>query len=98
MTLSANAGGTFSGGTLFYWALGGLCQYSLLRGSFTISGSAGTGILTWENSITEPLDCVATSFSDSFAFVISGSPSSFGSANTVQIADVFGPTYECTQK
>jgi len=100
MSLSANANGSFSGGTLFYWALGGLCQYSLrvVDSGFTISGLAGTGSVVWGNSITEPTDCVPSAFTDYFAFVLSGSPSSGASANTVQITDVFDPSYECTQK
>ena len=106
MSLTANAGGTFSGGTLLYWSSGGLCEYSLntsptssnfssLAGS---SGSAGSGHLFWENSITEPTNCAPDDMADAFGFVLSGLPSSGASANTVQLTDFFGPSWECTQK
>jgi hypothetical protein len=100
MSLSANAGGTFSGGTLFYYAVNaGLCQYSLkaVNSFFTISGSAGTGFVGWTNSIIEPTGCTQV-FTAASAFVLSGSPSSGASANTVQITDGFGQVWECTQE
>ena len=106
MSLTANAGGTFSGGTLLYWASGGLCEYSLntspsysyfssLAGS---SGFAGSAHLFWENSITEPTGCAPELIGDAFGFVLSGLASSNASANTVQLTDAFGPSWECTQK
>ena len=102
MTLSANAGGTFSSGTLLFFRGGDTCQYSLdttsTQSNFTlISGSTGQAVLSWIRSASSAGTCT-NSILDPFAFVLSGLPSSNASANTVQITDVFGPSYECTQK
>jgi len=100
MTLSANAGGSFSGGTLLFFKSDNLCQYSLLSGnsSFTtISGLAGYGNVAWVGSASNNGACVS-SLGFFVAFVLSGTASSNASANTIQISDSFGPSWECTQK
>jgi hypothetical protein len=100
MTLSANAAGTFSGGTLLFFKDANLCQYSLFSGnsSFTtISGLAGYGNVAWGGNASNAVTCTST-IGDLFAFVLSGLASSNTSANTVQITDGSGPSYECTQK
>ena len=100
MTLSANAAGTFSGGTLLFFKDANLCQYSLFSGnsSFTtISGLAGYGNVAWVGSASNNGACVS-SLGFFVAFVLSGTASSNASANTIQISDSFGPSWECTQK
>ena len=107
MTISANAGGTFSAGTLLFWQTGGLCQYELtpsLTSCIAIPptpGSAGT--LFWASPFSEPSGCpsgaVGTNvITINFGFVLSGLPSSGASANTVQLTDQYGLSWECTQK
>jgi hypothetical protein len=97
MSLSANAGGTFNGGTLLFFKSGDLCQYSLnlVESSFSlISGSTGIGYLAYESSQSPPCGGV---IDFAVAFVLSAA-SGNASANTVQISDGFGPNWECTQK
>ena len=99
-------GDSSSAETLLYWSSGGLCEYSLntnpalsyFRSLAGSSGFAGVVYSVWENSITEPAGCSTAGLDDEFAFVLSGLPSSGASANTVQLTDFFGPSWECTQK
>jgi hypothetical protein len=96
MFFTANAGGFFIGGNLVFLVGSNLCGYSIFLGdsTFTPAGLSGYGNLDWA-----PLSggC-PPEFTFHFGYVLSGLPSSNASANTVQITDQLGPSWECTQK
>jgi hypothetical protein len=101
MTFSANASSEIlSAGTLLFWQSGGLCEYglspSLTSEFYTLSGSAGSGILYWVLGNVAS-GCPST-ITDIFGFVLSGLASSNTSANTVQTTSNYAVSYECTQK
>ena len=98
MFLSAN-GYNFSAGTLIFYHLGNLCEYSLVtsESSFTpVPGTgSGTGTLAWSTFVDVPT--CPTSPSENFGYVLSGSPQSYLYANVVQMTDTF-TSYECTMQ
>jgi len=101
MTFSANASSkTFSAGTLLFWQSLGLCEYglspSLTSEFYTLSGSAGGGILYWV--LGNAVSGCPSNITDIFGFVLSGLASSGTSANTVQTTNSDGLSWECTQK
>jgi len=102
MFLSSPYGTNFSGGTLMFYHLGTLCEYSLVtsESGFTIvpGTGSGTGTLTW-STVVEPVfvdsPSCPSSPSENFAFVLSGTPAIYANASVVQMTDTF-TSYECT--
>ncbi len=109
MFLSANGyTNNFSAGTLIFYHLGLMCEYSLVtsESSFTPGPGTGSGTANLEwSTVTDVLTascpsspsvtCCPSSPSESFGLVLSGSPQSYLYASVVQMTDTY-TSYECT--